>query len=83
MEIKIWEIYKMRNYTWYYQVVDITPSDRYWYNELIKKLWIKTKATIVKYHKSTDKNFTFWLVNYMKLSHFKDNIENLSTNYNK
>lgn len=75
MKVELNKIYKMKNYTWYVQVVEIYKPERYWYNQLKKELGIKTNATIIKYNKSTSKEFIFWLVNYMKLSDFKNNHE--------
>jgi len=74
MKIEKWLIYT--DWYLYVQIDKIFSYWEYWYNEKIKELWIKTKAKIIKYKKSTSNDFDtlwFWLINYMKLNIFKEN----------
>jgi len=68
-----WDIYEINDYFAFARIEEIYKPWTYWYSDKKKELWLKTNSIIIKYRKSTDKNFTVWMINYMKLIDFKRN----------
>ncbi len=79
------EIYSDDNYFGgYIKVIEIYKKEDNWgnkYTDKLKELGIKTTATIICYHKATNKDFNMsgvYISNCMKLSDFKNNFTKLT-----
>ncbi len=64
-----WKVYK-GDWT-YAEVVEIYKPWGWLYDDKLKEIGIKTRATIVYYRRCQNTDFIFGLCNYMKLSNFK------------